>query len=360
MIIWPAVLALLISLAVTPLVRKLAFRVGVVDEPGAARKIHRRATPLLGGTAVYLAFVLGISLAWVLGLLPGDNINAKNLAGLLLAGAILMVGGALDDRFDLKPRYQIIFPLLASVVVVTFGIGIDYVTNPLGGQLRLDSWEWIVLWWRGVPYKLTLPSDLFTVAWLLTVMYATKFADGLDGLVSGVTVIGALLITVVSFMVDASQPDTALVALVVVGAFLGFLRYNYNPASIFLGEGGSVLAGFLLGSLAIVSGGKIATAFLVLGLPLFDLVFTVLRRLAAGRSPFSADRLHLHFRLLDSGLSQRQAVMFVWFVSALAGVSILVFLNGLKLALLPLFFSLTTAVGAAILTRRRIKDRNHG
>jgi UDP-GlcNAc:undecaprenyl-phosphate GlcNAc-1-phosphate transferase len=342
------------SLAITPMVRRFAVRTGTVDKP-SARKNHREPMPLLGGIAVAVALALAIAVALALGWLPGAYIKGKFAYGMLAAIALLVVGGALDDKYDLSPVKQLFWPFAASLAIVASGIGVDYVTNPFGGQLHLDRYVFTALWADGIPYKVTLVADVFTVAWLMTMTYTTKFLDGLDGLVSGTAVIGAVVIAFVSLTREVSQPDTALLAFAVAGAFLGFLRHNAHPAKIFLGEGGSTLAGFLLGTLAIVAGGKIATALLVLGLPFFDAAFVILRRLFwERRSPTSADRTHLHLRLLDLGFTHRQVVLFYWFVTALFGASTLILQGWEKVAAIGLLASIlaaATAVGVILYQR---------
>lgn len=346
-VITPSLIALGAALVATPLVRRLAWRIGVVDRPDGGRKAHGRPVALMGGIALLLALVVAIVAAVAAGLLPGEHVKGKYLAGILAAVTLLAVGGALDDRYDLRPRTQVLWPFLAALVIVASGIGVAYVTNPLGGQINLDRHVLTVLWWGGIPYKLTLLADVFTLAWLLGMTYTTKFLDGLDGLVSGVAVIGALVIAAVSVMKDVAQPDTAALALIVAAVFLGFLAFNASPASIFLGEGGSTMAGFLLGTLAIISGGKIATTLLVLGLPIFDAAFVIVRRIVTGKSPTSADRSHLHFRLLDAGFTQRQVVALYWFLAALFGTSTLILQGWEKLVAIGLLASLLVALTAA-------------
>ncbi len=347
--------ALVSAVLLTPLVRRLAMAAGVVDRPDAARKLHARPVPLLGGLAVYAATVLGLLAAVYLGLLPAAHIKEKYLVGLALAGALLVFGGSWDDARNLKPWRQFLWPVLAALAVIASGIGVDYVTNPFGGLLHLDEVVLPVLTWQGVPYKLTVLADLFTLVWLLGMTYTTKFLDGLDGLVAGVTGIGALILAAVSLMREVAQPDTALLALALAGACFGFLVFNFHPARIFLGEGGSTLCGFLLGVLAIVSGGKIATALLVMGLPIFDAALVIIGRLRRGRTPFGGDRTHLHFRLLDVGFTQRQVVLIYYFAAALFGVSTLVLRGWEKVVALGFSASLLFAAGAftLALTRRK-------
>lgn len=341
------VIAAAAAWAVTPFVRTFAIKNGVIDKP-SARKNHREPMPLLGGVAVAAALMAAVAAALYLGWLPGEYIKGKYLTGMFAAVLLLVLGGILDDKYDLPPLGQIAWPLLAALAIVASGVGVDYVTNPLGGQIHLDRYVFTALWSGGIPYKVTLIADAFTVVWLMGMTYTTKFLDGLDGLVSGTTVIGAVVVAFVSLTRDVFQPDTAIIAFALAGAYLGFLRYNVHPARIFLGEGGSTLAGFLLGTLAIVAGGKIATTLLVLGLPLFDAAFVILRRLIWDRrSPTSADRTHLHLRLLDLGFTHKQVVLFYWFIAALFGASTLILRGWEKLAAIGLLASILAAATAA-------------
>jgi UDP-GlcNAc:undecaprenyl-phosphate GlcNAc-1-phosphate transferase len=327
----------ILAIILTGLVRRLALRWRVIDKPTEERKIHAKPTPLLGGLAIFLSLflVLGYYLFFTDKILS-SQILVKNLVGVFLGGLLLMVGGFLDDKFKLAPRWQIVWPTLAAVVVIGSGVGINYITNPLGGTVDLNNWEKILFWWNGIPYKITLFADLFTFIWLMGMMYTTKFLDGLDGLVSGVSTIGAVIIFFVSLMAEVAQPETATLAIIFAGACAGFLLWNFNPAKIFLGEGGSLFIGFMLGVLSIIAGGKIATVLLIMGLPILDAFLVLLQRLATKRSLVLADTKHLHFRLLDAGLSQRQAVFSLYFVTLVFGSSTLVLRSEGKLLALGL------------------------
>lgn len=337
--------AALFSFALTIVVRKLAMHFDITDKPDSPRKIHPRPTPLLGGLAPFAAFWLVIGgLVWWFELLPARYVISPFLWGIFIGGLLLMIGGWLDDKYDLAPRWQIIFPVLAVLSVLTSGIGIDFVTNPLGGGLwHLDRWQigsWVVL------------ADTFTVLWLLGMMYTTKLLDGLDGLVSGIGVIAAVIIFALSLTHKTFQPDVALLAIVLAGAMLGFLFWNFHPAKIFLGEGGSVWVGFMLGILAIISGGKVATALLVMGVPILDVAWVILRRVFWERKSLGeSDAQHLHFRLLTAGLSQRKSVLVLWGLSALFGVtSLFLQTKGKVYSLLILLF--VTTILAIWVTRR--------
>jgi UDP-GlcNAc:undecaprenyl-phosphate GlcNAc-1-phosphate transferase len=224
----------------------------------------------------------------------------------------------LDDKLDLPPWAQFFSPLIASIIIVATGSGIVQVTNPFGpGAISL---VWTQL--HAGALTLSLPADIITIAWLLTVTYAMKFLDGLDGLVAGLAMIGAFLIAGLAGSEAFFQPLVALMALVVAGAHLGFLPMN-RQGSLFLGEAGSTIAGFSLGVLAVISGAKVATAAVALGVPLVDIALVVIGRVARGVSPFKGDDTHLHFRLLKAGLSRRSAVRLIWGIALIFGLAAL-------------------------------------
>lgn len=212
---------------------------------------------------------------------------------------------------------------MAALIIIVSGIGINYITSPLGGTIELDTVKWQIFSINGLPYHITLFADLFTIAWLLGMVYTTKFLDGLDGLVSGTCVIGSLVLFFLSLRPEVMQPETAMLCVILAGVAAGFLIFNFHPAKIFLGEGGSTFIGFTLGTLAIISGGKIATALLCMGLPVLDVVWVIARRVITKKSPLKGDRKHLHFRLLDIGFSHKRAVLFLWFLSACFGITAL-------------------------------------
>lgn len=315
-----------ISLVITPLIRKLSLRFKILDYPQKVpRKIHKKATPLMGGGAIFISFFLVLFFAKVFAWLPGNVPSWKHLGGIFLAALFLMIGGFLDDKYQQSPRQQFLWPVLAAFFVVVSGVGIDFINNPLGGgYLRFDQVQIEIFRLKGIPYYFTPWSDLLTFFWLLFLMYATKFLDGLDGLVSGISVIGALSIAGLCLLTKFYQPDIATLALIMAGAFAGFLIFNIHPAKIFLGEGGSLFAGFLLGTLAIISGSKLATTFLILGLAALDLVSVVFQRFfEKQRSVFQGDQKHLHFRLLKVGFSYWGSVIFYWLVALFFGISAL-------------------------------------
>jgi UDP-GlcNAc:undecaprenyl-phosphate GlcNAc-1-phosphate transferase len=320
------IVAFAISVVFTLIVSMLAKRFRIVDVPDQARKIHHKPTPLLGGLAIFLSFNLAVFLySYFTNDLIGDTISLRNLAGIFLGSLFLAIGGFLDDKYNLKPKWQIVWPILSVLSVIVCGLGIDWVTNPFGeGIFYLDGYVFNVFWYAGFPYKITLLADVFTLIWLMAMIYTTKLLDGLDGLVSGMTVISAIFIFLTSLNKgEIIQTDVALLSMILLGVFAGFLVFNFNPASIFLGEGGSTMAGFLLGSLSIISGSKVGVTLMLLSIPVLDFIWTIIRRLLDKRSPFStADDLHLHFRLLRVGLSVKQAVFFLYSIAIVFGTAI--------------------------------------
>ncbi len=319
-----AVFSLSFSLAClsTWLVKRAAFYFKIVDQPNLERKIHSKPIPLLGGVAIFFTF-FALAFLFRTQLLAGD-LEPHHWWGVFVGALILVIGGFLDDKYNLSPAKQFVFPVLASLAVVAGGVGIEKITNPFGGLFFLNQLKIPIIKWGGVEHYFVVVSDCFTILWLLGMMYTTKLLDGLDGLVSGLGAIGAFIIFLFTITTKYYQPDIGLAALILTGACLGFLVFNWHPAKIFLGEGGSLLVGFLLGVLAIISGGKIAIALLVMGLPILDVAWTIVRRLADGKNPFRfADRLHLHHRLYDLGLGQRRTVLIYYLISTVFGLSAL-------------------------------------
>jgi len=297
-------------------------------------------------------FTTGIFSAWAK---FGDVKAALRLALCLLGVIILMIGGAVDDRFELKPSVQILFPSLAAVVIMASGTHILHITNWIsGGEFSLV--------WRvssAGPFAFLWPADPLTLLWILTVTYATKFLDGLDGLVSGQTVIGSGLIAGLALTMAFFQPEVALLAMIVGGAFFGFLPHNMTPAKQFLGESGSTIAGFSLAFLAMLGGAKMATAFIAVGIPLVDAGVVVAGRLLRGASPFKGDKTHLHFRLLDLGLKQKQAVYLMWCLSLAFGLIAFGLQSAGKIVLILAI--VIVAISLSIYTGKKLRKKNiHG
>lgn len=307
------IISLILSIVFTILTRSTAKKINTVDIPDKSRKKHQAATPLLGGFGIFLAFF--IALLTIKNDLIAGNLDLSHWIGFFIGAGFLMLGGFLDDKFNLQPKHQFIFPVLASLSVVLGGVSIEKITNPFGGFIFFDAINIA---------GFSVFSSLIILIWLLGMMYTTKLLDGVDGLVSGVTAIGAIIIFLFTMTTKYFQPDIGLASLALAGSCLGFLIFNWYPASIFLGEGGSLFLGFALGVLAIISGGKIAIALLVMGIPIMDVAWIILRRIKEGKNPFKfADRKHLHFRLQDIGFSPRQTVLIYYGLSSIFGLSAL-------------------------------------
>ncbi|MGZ6269173.1 MAG: MraY family glycosyltransferase, partial [Candidatus Limnocylindrales bacterium] len=281
-----------LSLGLTPWVRRWVRRLGMVDRPNA-RRVNTRPVPRGGGFAVAGAFLpvaLGALLVNGLGDQPMVHqplaIRPEQLFGLLAGGVLAVALGFFDDYFQLRARWQSLGQLLLAVLAIALGLTITTLTNPLGSaSIRLEG-----------PVAVG-----FTAFWIVGMINSINWIDGLDGLSSGIAVIAALTLGGISLTADIEQPFVALFCFTLAGALLGFLRWNFHPASIFLGTSGVMFVGYTLAVLSILGTAKVAVALLVLGVPIIDTFWIIVRRVAAGRSPFSPDRGHIHHRLLDLG-----------------------------------------------------------
>ncbi len=349
--------AFLFSILFTFVVRIAAERIGVVDKPNLERKKHERAVPLLGGVAIFATFFV---ILYPLGSkLVERGLEPRHWIGFFVGGLILMIGGFLDDKYHLPPGRQIIFPILAAVAVVAGGVEIAKVSNPLGGYFYLDAVKIPIFLWNGTVYYFTVISDLLIMLWLMGMMYTTKLLDGVDGLVTGIGAIGSFIVFLFTMTTRYFQPDIGLAALVLTAACLGFLIFNWHPAKIFLGEGGSLFLGYALGVLAIISGGKIAIALLIMGIPILDVAWTIVRRLKSGQNPFKfADRRHLHFRMLDLGLTQRQTVLLYYLAAAGFGLLALFFQSIGKLLALAVLVLIMLGIIVAVTYFERHRPHN--
>ncbi|MEN8097929.1 MAG: MraY family glycosyltransferase [Chloroflexota bacterium] len=301
--------AFLLAVTLTPVIRRLAQRHEITAEPGGRRK-HGRRIAKLGGTAIFIAFNVAVILAQFL---PVERMDAKEgtrLIGLLLGGLILFVVGVLDDKRELGPWAQLIVQLAAASVAVGFLIHIEFFNNPLTGE-----------WTPKFPYVVTV---LVSLVWLLGMTNTVNWLDGLDGLAAGVTAIASLVLFInAAFRLDPSQDSVALLPVALLGATLGFLPYNFAPASVFIG-GSALWLGFTLGSLSIIGGAKMASVLLVMGGPIVDVAWQIVYRLRTGKDPTRGDRGHLHFRLFDRGWSQRRIVSYYYLFCAVFGTLTLV------------------------------------
>lgn len=326
------VVALLISLICTPIIKSLAHRVGAVDVPKDSRRMHDHPIPRMGGLAIFLGFFL--SVLWFVPL-------SEPRKGMLLGAVIIVVLGIFDDILDLNAKLKFIVQIVAALVAVVSGNVIEVISNP---NIFSSNPYW-VLGWLSVPV---------TVLWIVAITNAVNLIDGLDGLACGVSTISSMTMLVIALAV--SEGEVAMMMAALAGACVGFLPYNLNPAKIFMGDTGSAFLGYILGVVSIQGLFKYAAIisfvvpFLMLGLPIFDTCFAFVRRLAKGQSPMHADRSHIHHRLIDMGLSQKQAVAVLYIISAILGLSavVLTTVGAGKAMILLLALCVTGAVAAWI------------
>lgn len=311
------VIAFLGVYAATPLTIWFANRFQLVDDPKKRfhpAHTHKGIVPRAGGLALFL----GIAIAsWVF--VPMNQL----MIGTLLAGALLVGMGLLDDKTDVNPYIRLCTNALASLIVIACGATIPYITNPLsGGIISLTTWT-IQGTIFGVPIIISVWSTLVAFLWIMWTINIIGWSSGVDGQMPGFVSIAAIAIGILSLrysLHDASQIPVTLLAFLVAGAFAGFLPWNFFPQKIMPGYGGKTLAGLLLGLLGILSYAKLGTALLVLGVPTIDAIYTLIRRLVRKHSPVEADWGHLHHKLLDLGWGRRRIALFYWGVSAILGL----------------------------------------
>lgn len=298
----PLIFSLVVSYTVTSLVIKYARKLKIMDDPKKNKHpkvIHTKPTPRGGGIPIFIAFLV-VSLIFI----PLD----KHLFSIIIGALIIFIMGYLDDIYDLNPYLRIGAGLLAAIIPISSGIGISFLTNPLGGIFDLSN---------------PIISDLFALIWIVFMMNVINMgAKGIDGQLSGVTVIAALTIAALSFYysTDITQWPVILISAITAGAFLGFFFWHKFPQKIMPGYGGSTLAGYFLAIASILSTTKVGTLIVVLGIPLIDTGYVIVRRILSGKSPVWGDRGHLHHRLLDYGLSKRQVSQVYWSLTAILGI----------------------------------------
>jgi len=295
------VCAAALALAFTPIVRRIVIRYEIVDRP-EARRVNLIPVPRGGGLAVSAAFllvasvVLSVNQAALFVPIP-FTLVPSDVTALLLGGAVAAGLGAIDDLLDLRARVQLVGQILLAAGAVALGITIDFIADPFGpGVIRFSG---------------PIAAGL-TIFWIVGMINSINWIDGLDGLSSGVAFIAAVTLGLISLTIQVGQPLIAVLCFALAGSLLGFLRWNFHPATIFAGTSGVQFVGFTLAVLAILGTAKVAVALLVLGVPIIDTFWIIVRRVSQGRSPFSPDRTHIHHRLLDLGLSHRQTVLVIY------------------------------------------------
>lgn len=298
---------------IVPSIKKIAEKFKVYDYPDD-RKVHKTPVPYLGGVAVYLSFFIAVAISLWAGtkfnFLRGDFLTSQSflfLRALFLGSTFMLIVGLIDDIKPISAKYKFALQIIIAFLLFKLGIKIDFLTHPAKGIIYLPVWL----------------SFIITVFWIVGITNAVNLLDGLDGLLSGVCFISAVIFSFVAFI--KGQFLTAILMLALAGAALGFLKYNFYPAKIFLGDAGSLFIGILFSSLTVAGAFK-GTAFLalfvpicIMGLPIFDTGFAIIRRMFKHQSIFKADKEHIHHRLLNMGLSQRKVVIIIYLINLALG-----------------------------------------
>ena len=305
-IVAAVMVALLLSLGLTPLVKRLAWRVGAIDVPKDSRRIHKQPIPRLGGLAIFIGFIISVALL--------ADID-RQVRGILFGAVVIVITGVIDDIRPLHALIKFALQIVAALIAVFHGVDIEIFSNPN----IFSAAQFVSLGYFSIP---------ITVLWIVAITNSVNLIDGLDGLAVGVSTISAIVMLVIALMVG--DMNVAVITAALIGACLGFLPHNFNPAKIFMGDTGALLLGYVLATVSIIGLFKfyavvsLAVPFLVMALPLFDTAFAFLRRLVRGQNPMSPDRGHFHLRLLDMGLSQKQAVATLYAISGLLGIAAVV------------------------------------
>ena len=323
------VVALVVALVSTPVVKNLAIKVKAVDVPKDGRRMHDHPIPRMGGLAIFLGFLLSVLLFLELN---------PQMRGMLLGAVIIVVLGIFDDIYSLRAMFKFVVQIVAALVAVLSGNVIEAVSNPNVFSADL-YWE---LGWLKIPV---------TIIWIVAITNAVNLIDGLDGLACGVSTISSMTLLVIALV--ASEPNVAILMAALAGGCLGFLPYNMNPAKIFMGDTGSTFLGYILAVVSIQGLFKFytiisfAVPFLMLGLPIFDTCFAFIRRIAHGQSPMHPDRSHVHHRLIDMGFNQKQAVAVLYVISAILGLSAVVLTTTNVVRAMVVLMALCVAGGMA-------------
>ena len=322
--------AFVVAFGTTPIVKAFAQKVGAMDNPGEARRIHTHPIPRMGGMAIFLGFLIAVVLFAEI---------SKPVQGILIGCIIIVAAGVLDDIISLRWWVKLSAQLVAAIVAVAHGVMIEGIMNPNVFAAN----NTLLIGYLSIPV---------TIIWIVGVTNAVNLIDGLDGLACGVSAISSVTMLTVALMV--AEPNIALLLAALTGGCLGFIPYNLNPAKIFMGDTGALLLGYVLSTVSIIGLFKFyaVMTFLVpvmaLALPLFDTIFAIIRRVLKGQSPMAPDRGHLHHRLIDHGLSQKQAVAVLYSISAMMGLTAVVICTTGKLRLILLVIELAIAVAVGI------------
>lgn len=298
--------AFLFTLALTRLALWLFPRIGLMDRP-ARYGLTRQPIPYYGGLAMFFAFIFSVVLY-----VP---FNAQ-LFGVMIGLLLIVSVSFLDDMFQVRPWIRLLVQSLAAIIISLFGVGIRSLTNPFGGVIVLDHIHFALF-----GYDLVFLGLIFTILWVIFVVNSMNFFDGVPGLLSGISLIAFVVLFLLSLRTGQviDQRQFIYLSVILAGICGAFVFFDFPTPKILMGDTGSMFLGFLLAVSALFAGGKVATVFIVLGIPLFDALWSIIRRIASGKSPFSGDLNHLHHRLLRAGFSQRQVLLIMYGISGLFG-----------------------------------------
>lgn len=307
----PLLVSFVVTLISVPISLIFIKKYKILDDPKKHKHpamLHKKPVPRGGGIPLFI----GIFITAII-FLP----MTKIIVAMLIASFISLLIGVIDDKFDISPYIRFAINIITAVFVVYFGASIPFITNPFGGILYLNKIQ--IPFWQGTTFLFF--SDLIAVFWIVWVMNMLNWSKGVDGQMPGIVAISATIIGILSLRfspIDAASQTAAILSFIITGASLGFLVFNFYPAKIFPGFGATAIY-LMLAVASILSGAKLATAILVMGVPMTDGLFTITRRLLSGKSPFWHDKKHLHHLLLNLGFSQRRVALFYWIVSAILG-----------------------------------------
>ena len=298
--------ALIVSFLMTPVVKTFAYKVGAIDVPKDDRRMHKVPVPRLGGLAIFIGFMVSIFIFVPI---------TPEMRSILLGAVVIVVLGVVDDIMALPAMLKFVVQIVAALIPALSGVRILAFSNP---NIFSSNAYWVL-------DGLSIP---FTVLWIVAITNSVNLIDGLDGLANGVSAISATTMLLIALIASELQVATVMAAL--VGACVGFMPYNLNPAKMFMGDTGATFLGYILATMSIQGLFKyyavisFVVPFLILGLPIFDTAFAFIRRIDHGQSPMHADRSHIHHRLIDMGLNQKQAVAVLYVISAILGLSAVV------------------------------------
>jgi len=325
----PFAIALIISLVITPLTILWFTKKGWLIDPKKMphpAHIHKIPVPKGGGIPIYLAVTITIFI-----LLKPDH----HLMAIAMAGLLALIVGVIDDIKSSNPYLRLAMNFLVTLIIVASGIGIAYITNPLGGVVNL-TWPRIAFDLLGSHHEIWILADLFALLWIPSLMNAINWSSGVDGQISGVTTIAAVVLGLISlnYSADITQWPVATLAFATAGAFAGLTVFHFYPQKIMPGYSATSLAGLYLGVISILATAKVGALIIVLGIPLIDFVYLLVKRILSGKSPVWGDKSHLHHKLLAMGWGKRRVALFYWAAAVVLGVAALSFEARTKLIIM--------------------------